>query len=387
VIARRYFFLSYPRITPVPAPGGSGSAGSADEWVRAFFTDLSAAVGERATTGAELGPGFLDFDGVDDPAWRTALIDALSTAESFVPLLSPEYIRWSWPRREWASFERRMTESRAPGARRRIVPVLWVPVSAGQRPAAVAQALSLAPPAARQCYAEIGLLAMHRLARHRDGYRRIVEELSRRIVAIADGTTAGFWRAADPGELESPVGPQERSAVFAVAVAGHGCPFGEDQRAPLAEYARLAAERLGYAVATVPLAESAEVFARMPGALLIDSGCLAEGETAAASLAGIVGALPSWALPVVAAGRGAPPWFGGPGAPADRPRTPRTYRPEPVRRALQGVGSLGEFNALMPFIVAHAEREYLRHGPIRRAAPKPGSRPRLTAEGNRDASH
>jgi hypothetical protein len=55
----------------------------------------------------------------------------------------------------------------------------------------------------------------------------------------------------------------------------------------------------------------------------------------------------------------------------------RISRSEPARRGLKGVASLREFVNLMPFLVAQAEREYLRHGPIQSCVAQAGARPRL----------
>jgi len=55
----------------------------------------------------------------------------------------------------------------------------------------------------------------------------------------------------------------------------------------------------------------------------------------------------------------------------------RMSQSEPARRGIEGVASLREFVNLMPFLVAQAEREYIRHGLIQPSTAEAGSRSRL----------
>ena len=142
-----------------------------------------------------------------------------------------------------------------------------------------------------------------------------------------------------------------------------------------ADYARQAAERLGFTVRITEFAKSADRFGRAPGVLLVDPDFLAGGG-GSGDIDMTIAELPSWVLPVIVGDQAT-------GPPSGHTRTfleksHRSYRrkPEIARRGLRGV-SLLEFVALMPFLVTHAEREYLRHGPIQRWAARPGFRPRL----------
>ncbi len=389
VATSRYFFLSYPRLCPLPDVADVGPEDRPDEWVRLFNGDLTEAVKKRATADSALRPGFLDVGGPAAPGWRTTLVDALSSAEVFVPLLSAEYVRRSWPRREWASFERRLEDSRVREPQRRLAPVLWVPPPAGERPPEFADALSLARGAARTPYEEFGLLALLRLDIYHGFYRQIVGELAERIVALAEQTPVSPSPAPDPGQLQSPVSAEGTGRVFVVAVAtpggapgGSWRPFGAEHRAPLAEYAVRAVERRDFAVVTVEFEKSAELLRRMPGLVLIDPS-YAAGAEAAATLDELVAALPSWAPPLIVADERSAPYVATVRAALEKSYTSPKRNPEPVRRGLRGVSSLREFDTLMPFLVSLAEREYLRHGPIRRsestraryARPGPGVRP------------
>jgi len=80
---------------------------------------------------------------------------ALSTAEVFVPLYSPGYFARSWPGREWASFERRMTDSGVQNPLERFAPVLWIPLPPGHDETGLTEALELG--AGQDGYAENGL--------------------------------------------------------------------------------------------------------------------------------------------------------------------------------------------------------------------------------------
>jgi hypothetical protein len=155
--------------------------------------------------------------------------------------------------------------------------------------------------------------------------------------------------------------------VFAVTVAGSASGGAQP-----ADYARLVAERLGWAVRIAAFAQADDQLSRAPGVLLVHPGSVT-GDEARHDLDAKVAELPPWVLAVVVASRGAGP----PGD--DRPilleesyRSSRR-RPDIVRQGLAGVGSLREFVKVMPYLVTFAEGEYLRHGqsqrPVSRLAP------------------
>ena len=78
----RYFFLSYPRLPPLPPVPGVPIADPPDEWVRAFYDDLTEAVRVRART-PPLRPGFLDVGALPEAEWTATLIDTLRTDVAF----------------------------------------------------------------------------------------------------------------------------------------------------------------------------------------------------------------------------------------------------------------------------------------------------------------
>jgi aminoglycoside 3-N-acetyltransferase len=368
-IPGRYFFLSYARLCPLPSVPGTDLTDPPDGWVRQFFHDLSVEVSGRAGSGSGLGPGFLD-DGVSSGSRGAHIVaDELGNAEVFVPLLSPDYCRRSWPWIEWASFEQRLRDADVVEPQGRFAPVLWVPLPTGGEVPGLADALSLADSAALPCYTRLGLRALQRLPEYHDHYRQIVGELATRIVSITDKGVLGpspLSLSAVADRVSHEVGGK----VFVVAVTGPPGALGTTQPA---EYARFAAERDGFAVRIVPFGPSADRLGQGPGILLVDPGSVT-GVGAQRELAAKVTALPSWILPVVMLSRAA----------EDDSRqfletSFRAYQRKPpaVRRAVEGLGSLREFIALMPDLVRYADREYLRHGPTQRAVSRSAPRPRL----------
>jgi hypothetical protein len=109
---------------------------------------------------------------------------------------------------------------------------------------------------------------------------------------------------------------------------------------------------------------------------LIDPRYAAE-ESALVLLAQAVSGRP-WVLPVLVLSRGS---RDDEGELAQRVRATldkaQPARSDAARQAVTGVESLEQFVALMPFLIAEAVRQFLRHGPIERSAAQPGSRPRL----------
>lgn len=380
----RYFFLSYARLPPVPPVLPVPSARAADltdppdKSVQAFFHDLSAEVSRRAAAGSTLRPGFL---AVEDPSgrhWRSGLAEALGFAEVFVPLLSSDYYRRSWPRQEWSGFMQRLRDAGVRDPLRRIAPVLWEPLPAGLQTPELPAALSLASDASLAAYAQNGLYFLQRQRGYRDFYQQVVCELATRIVAIAEKAPlrpSSVWLH----EADVPLNQGIGGKVFAVLVTGRRDILTDPASA--AQYARLIAERQGYAVQMTEFSASSDQLGAVPGMLLIDAGGLA-GEGAGADLDATIACLPSWVLPVVVAD-----WAAGETAMLNMissVKSPKPYnvRPTIAGDALRGIGSLQEFVALLPRLVAQAEKEYLRHGPIRRS-PRPSQpRPRLAGSGS-----
>jgi FxsC-like protein len=387
-----YFFLSYAHSPPL---AGAPQL-THDRWVRTFFRDLSGVVQRRAGKRG-IAPGFFDQEIPLNSDWRATLTQALGTAQVFVPLYSPGYFARSWPGREWACFRQRLINAGVKNPQRRFAPVLWIPLKPGDEPEGLPQALAVG--ASEGSYAENGLRALLRLAPYRESYLRIVDRLAKQIVTLAENDTIPRSRVPDLDEVRSPFSSAS-AAVFAVAVAapvrprvsagavpaayGAGAtawrPFLSDQRLSLAEYAATIAEQLDFAVLIASLDEADSRLGASPGVILIDPW-FGEDDRGLEMLRKALQDRP-WILPVVITTPGADPNEAGL---ARRVRAiineAQPAHTDITRQAIAGVGSLEEFVALMPYLVAEAERHFLRRGPIERSVARrdarrwPGSSP------------
>ena len=378
----RYFFLSYAHSPPLAGV----PAAPPDDWVRLFYRDLSSMVARHASREAELDPGFVDMEIPVGANWKAEIVAALGAAEVFVPMLSPAYLTRSWPWREWAGFERRLLTAGCDHPGRRVVPVLWVPLPSGERPADVDTAMRVAPDDPVP-YAESGLLALRRLQPYRSSYKQVVERLAQRIVNIAESEPIGPSQVPDIDQIGSPERPVGDASVFNVVVAApvfgsvpagadsnaygksasEWRPFPGEEAVPLAEYARTVAEQLDFSVHSADVsASAADILQRGPGIVLIDPWYVArDGDRDV--LAEFIRDAPSWILPVLGPATSAE----GQRLAEDVTRMLGSARPSAtrqVRRAMRGIRTLDEFGRILPFLVTEAGRDYLRHGPIHRSS-------------------
>lgn len=385
-----YFFLSYAHSPPL---AGTLQA-DPDQWVRRFYRDLTDSV-RRHAAAPRLIPGFFDQDIPLSANWKASLTSALGAAEVFVPLLSPGYYARSWPGREWASFLERLNRAGVTEPDRRFTPVLWIPLPGDRDLPGLRYAVELGAP--DDAYLENGLRTLLRLTPYRMSYRQIVERLASRIVDLAEKRPIPRSTAPDIDEVPSAFPHGADAVVFAITVAapvladlpadrdstGYGKrsvdwrAYPDDQELALVEYAAQVAEQLDFAVVVTGIEQTEDLPGNLPGVILIDPW-LTEDERGLQALQAVVDGLPFWVLPllvldsvtdahaVALAGR-VRSILGG----------AAVARTEPARLAVRGVSSLKEFVSLMPILVAEAERQYLRHGPVQRYTARPGSRPRL----------
>ena len=392
-----YFFLSYAHSPPLAQILAGDPSEPPDEWVFAFFRDLRDAVQSRASGTSSLVPGFFDRDIPLDSDWKVALTHALGTAEVFVPLYSPEYLTRSWPGREWACFEQRLKSAKVANPLGRFLPVLWIPLPADYRPRGLQEARSLAPESAAGPYLQNGLRALQRLTPYRSSYELVVSRLAERIVLLAESAPIEPSEVPDIDQMTSPFGAEVDATVFVVVVAAPALPdvpegsnreayrnsgsewrpFGRNQELPLAEYAQLVAEQLDFAVLVTEIEKAGGLLNNAPGVVLIDPWYLARKDHLE-DFRDFTLQLPPWVLPILVSDPNA-------GQHVEQARMflekSRMSKSDPARRGLRGVSTLQEFVGLMPFLVAQAEREYLRRGPIQRPTARPGSRPRLSGGG------
>jgi hypothetical protein len=364
-----YFFLSYAHSPPLAGTPDTPH----DPWIRKFFADLDAVVRRRGSRGLSISPGFIDEAIPLGADWRASLLQALSSAEVFVPLYSPGYFAGSWPGREWACFEQRLIEAGVADPLTRFTPVLWIPLKPGENPRGLDKAMAIG--AGDRAYAENGLRAMLRLAPYREAYLKIVERLAGAIVDLAERETIQPSPAPDIETIRSPFSAPS-AAVFAVVVAappGSAMrPFPESPDLSLPEYVAMVAEQLDFAVSVAALDEATEQLTNTPGIVLIDPR-FAPDDRRLDSLRHAVQEKP-WVLPIIILGRASD---------AERGHSVKLAldvaptRSDQVLQAVAGVNSLEQFVALIPFLVAEAERQFLRRGPIKRAVAPSGSGGRL----------
>ncbi|HEY1623085.1 MAG TPA: TIR-like protein FxsC [Streptosporangiaceae bacterium] len=383
-----YFYLSYAHSPPL---AGSPQL-THDQWVRTFFHDLSDAVHRLGSQHRGIAPGFFDQDIPLNSDWRASLTQAMSTAQVFIPLYAPGYFSRSWPGREWASFKRRLINAGVKKPLGRFAPVLWIPLKPGDEPEGLPQALAIG--ASESAYADNGLRAMLRLTPYRESYFRVVERLARQVVNLAESDTIPPSLAPDIDMVRNPFSSAS-AAVFAVAVAaadrggssaaadaGSGTavsgwrPFPGAQRLSLAEYAATIAEQLDFAVQVTVLGEIETRLGANPGVVLVDPWFVNDAD-GRESLREAVRDRP-WIMPVLVTNSGGDPketeLAQRVRAILDGVQPPHT---DTARQAVAGVNSLEQFVALMPFLIAEAERHFLRRGPIERSVARPGSRRRL----------
>jgi FxsC-like protein len=387
---RSYFYLSYAHAPPLE----DDQLADPDENVREFFDDLAMAVSRHASPGSGLAPGFFDKDIPVSSDWRESLSQALNTAEVFVPLYSPGYVARSWPGREWACFYERMIQVGLRSPRQRFVPVLWSPIRGQHEPPDLDAALAAGASVSE--YEKSGLLALLTINQYHDSYHRIVNKLAKKVVALAEGPPLAPSRVLDIDRMKRPFGPDTPLAVFALAVAAPTrgtVPVGGDpdrytdshtgwrpfpgQKLTLAEYARQAAERLDFEVEFTSLEEICDPVTGKPGIVLIDPWFIAEAGQRAALKSTLEG-LPRWVLPLLVHGPPADPQSRRLAMQVkDMLRGAGALPAESSRRASRSVSSLEAFAAVVPALVAEAERRYLRHGGGYVPLAQPGGRLRL----------
>ncbi|MDQ0791093.1 FxsC protein [Streptomyces sp. B3I8] len=151
-----------------------------EEWVAAFFRDLSVAVGARIGRPPET------LGSRGDPYTLDVPLDSLSRSTVLVALLSPRYFSQSYCVAEWNYFQQRLDVHWSRTGRRAdaVIPVVWEPDP--DHPPAVTSPISpLHVPS--QAYQRDGVLHLLRLkARYQDEYGEVLDALARRIAAARE---------------------------------------------------------------------------------------------------------------------------------------------------------------------------------------------------------
>ena len=306
---RPYFVVSYahsPAIADYPGPDGL---------VSTFFADLEAAVRRHAAPRSGPIHGFFDQQISPDSDWKESISQALGRTQTFVPLFSVGYFDRSLPRSELACFRRRVEMAALADPERRIIPVLWTPLSSTQDPSGLRKALALGHDAPG--YAENGLWPMLKIRSYHDSYRAVVNLLAKEIVALAEESPIHPSEVPDIDEMKNAFTPGSPLAVFAIETAvptahiaargndPHGAggidarwrPFPQQEHL-LAQYASQVVERFGFQAEVRTIKTISDPRARRPGIILIDPWFIAD-EAGRYALRSAVTRLPRWVLPLL----------------------------------------------------------------------------------------
>ncbi|MCW6004258.1 TIR domain-containing protein [Micromonospora sp. CPCC 205371] len=365
-----YFFLSYAH----PAPSSEYTPADADPWVRVFFEDLCGEVRRHAQPASGMEIGVFDQQLPMGSDVKAALATALSDAQVFVPLYSPDYFSRSWPLREHQSFLDRVAAPGSPDTQRHILPVLWIPFPSWDETPEVRRALALG--AGIPAYAENGMRALCMLAPYRDDYTRLLERIAGQIVNLTERLPLHASPAPRLDEVTHAPVPKGADAEtpFVVAVTA---PAGTDRQAlPFTQHAASTAERLGFRAQVEAYSDGSGLFARAPGVLLIDPWAAA-GPGGIQALRAATKDLPDWVVPVVIADRDDPRYDERGARLADEVMDMLTAAG--LERAKR-VAQVKEFVDIMPNIVTQARRQYLRNARVHPPEGSQTTRPSLRTD-------
>jgi len=411
-----YFFLSYAH---TPAWGAGG--GDPDHWVHVLFTDLYNHIMALTDLPADVPAGFMDREMHSGDGWPEKLSQNLATCRVFVPLLSPRYFASEMCGKEWFAFHERILRARATraGDVPAIVPALWTHVDYDQLPDSVRH-IHVDHAAFGDRYSANGFYGLIKLNRLHDEYEETVLGLAQRIVRVAQEAPLPPGRPRPYESTPSAFKPRGEGPrhihLTVVAPSRHALPehrdtrpYGEDAQdwnpyhsesaRPLPVLAEELIRSLDYRITVSSFDEEAGDTATglppvaagspegteptgRPGIVLIDRWSLTDEERRH-RLKMFDSAARPWVSAIVPWNRADPQCHGDEGRrlaeeldrtlPAILDRGRRTD----CRMAVTGVPTLKAFTDVLPAVVAHTTRQYLKHA---EAHPPPGphiSRPRL----------
>ncbi|MGQ4389413.1 TIR-like protein FxsC [Streptomyces sp. SAS_270] len=406
---RPYFFLSYAH-TPAWGSGGADP----DHWVHLLYRDLCDHIMALTDLPAGAPAGFMDRDLRPGEGWSEKRSEYLATCRVFVPLLSPRYFTSESCGREWFAFNERVVRARATGTApaTAIVPALWTHMDYTQLPDSVRH-IHMDSAAFGDRYAANGIYGLIKLNRLRDEYEEIVLGLAQRIVQVAHESPLPPARPRSYSSTPSafkPRGEGPRHIHLTVAAPTRDSiperrdvrPYGEDardwnpypleSRRPLVSLAEDLIRSLDYRITVSSFDDDAgegmwgedpgKAAPSRPGILLVDRWALTDDERRRRLKAFDAAASP-WVTAIV-------PWdradLQGQGEEGHRlsddlertlPSILDRQRRTDFRAAVTGVPTLKAFTDLLPAVVAHTTRQYLKHA---EAHPPPSPhlpRPRL----------
>lgn len=171
-----YFLLSYAR------------EDAEDGYLPRFYDELVETIRPKRSRreGQPEAIGFLDREGIGvGDAWPSKLSEALRTSRVFVPIYSPSYFASEFCGKEWAVFERRLTElkPRPP----LIMPVLWMPPERLPSPLPGSAAnVQYDHRSFGEKYTNEGLWRLFKLGKFRDARRDFIDRFTDRLIDVAE---------------------------------------------------------------------------------------------------------------------------------------------------------------------------------------------------------
>jgi TIR domain len=167
------FFISYAH-----------DSGEDDGHIQRFYRDLNHDVLMFAGRRTGETAGFCDVSFQLGEKWSPALIENLSTAQVFIPILSPVYFASPGCGKEWTIYTSRLDRSgpRASLASS-IIPLLWVPIELPP----IARPYQYREAAFGTEYDEVKLRSLIRENRYLDHYQSFVQKLAQRVVDLSRG--------------------------------------------------------------------------------------------------------------------------------------------------------------------------------------------------------
>lgn len=183
------FFISHA--SPAPANQGPGiTRRERDYLIARFFDDLSENVAELVSRPAGSDPGFIDRGMPGGTRWTDELLEAVSSCQVFISMLSPRYFLSELCGMEWDAFSRRtvIRRSRQRARRSCITPVIWAPFHNEQVPSVIREVERFVPTSlpdreTGSQYEKSGIYGLLRLKQESD-YAAIVWQLALHIADL-----------------------------------------------------------------------------------------------------------------------------------------------------------------------------------------------------------
>ncbi|MFI1051832.1 TIR-like protein FxsC [Streptomyces griseoruber] len=396
---RPHFFLSYAH-TP---PWGPDS-GDPDHWVRVLYKDLCSHIMALTDLPAGSAVGFMDREMRSGEGWPEKLSENLATCRVFVPLFSPRYFTSEMCGREWFAFTERMLHAKSTGAGSvsAIVPALWTRVEFSELPDSVRH-IHLDNSGVGSRYATNGIYGLIKLNRFRDEYEETVLGLAERIVRVARESQLPVSRPRDYEATPSafkPRGSGPRHIHLTVAAPTRDTlpeyrdrhPYGDDALSwnpyhsestrPLSALAEDLIRSLDYRVTVADFDDEdtgepapAEPAApdpqtARPGILIVDQWALTDEERRRRLKTFDAAARP-WVSAIVPRNRADLQCRSEEGQrlaeelERSMPTILERARRGDSRIAVNGVPTLNAFTGVLPAVVAHSTRQYLKHAEAR----------------------